>query len=161
VAERDCRRCKHWKGCPGKWYSVFNDKGEEEKYEWYHYGEIRWCPQQILWILSHAFTFRAGEWVAKHEESGESRQLHPEAYFVKAGIAIAEIEARLETVDGNGELLITQVEDGRTMGNLSDGARAILMYVKGRKRKRIDFHRWRREIWEASKTGEKHQLMQA
>jgi len=150
VAEQDCRRCKRWKGCPGKWYS-YTENGERVDEEWYHYGDIRWCPIQVIWILQHAEIFRAGNWVARHEESGGSRQLKTEAYFVKAGIAITEIEARLESVPNQGELLITQVEDGRTLGNLSDGAMAILMYVKGWRRKRISFRRWQRKRQKVSK----------
>jgi len=83
--------------------------------------------------------------VARHEESGGSQQLHPEAYFVKAGIAIAEIEARLRTTPNQGELLITQVEDGRVLGDLSPGAYEILMYIKGKDRKVRDFNTWKRE----------------
>jgi len=139
VAELDCLKCKRWKGCPGK--------------EWYHYGEIRWCPQQVIWILQHAETLRAGYWVPMYEYGGGTKQLKVEAYFVKAGIAIAELEARLARTPNQGELLTTQVEDGRTLSNLSDGARAILMYVKGRKRKTITFSRWKREVWDSAKTG--------
>lgn len=69
---------------------------------------------------------------------------------MKAGIAISELEARLARTPNQGELLITQVEDGRTLSNVSDGARAILMYVKGKNRKRINFKRWQREVWDAS-----------
>jgi hypothetical protein len=133
VAEFDCRKCRQWKGCPGK--------------EWYHYGEIRWCPQQIIWIYQHADVFRAGDWVARNVESGGSRQIHCEAYFVKAGIAIAELDARAEGMEDRGELLITQIEDGRTLETLSPGARAQLMYLKGKNRKKSDFRRWRREVY--------------
>lgn len=159
MAERDCRRCKQWKGCKGNWYYFRNEEGEEEEYEWYHYGEIRWCPRQIIWILQNTDVFKAGEWVTRGEESGGSRQLKAEAYFVKGGIAIAEIEARLESVPRKGELLITQVEDGRELGDLSPGAHEILMYVKGRKRKSIGFKRWLREVYYRSKSGEKEQLL--
>lgn len=131
MSERDCRKCKRWRGCPGK--------------EWYHYGEIRWCPQQIIWILQHADIFRVGDWVAKHEESGGSQQLKAEAYFVKAGIAISEIEARLETTPNKGEILLTQVEDGRSLETLSSGAWAILMYIKGKDRKALSFKDWGRQ----------------
>jgi hypothetical protein len=133
VAEFDCRKCRQWKGCPGK--------------EWYHYGEIRWCPQQIIWIYQHADVFRAGDWVARNVELGGSRQIHCEAYFVKAGIAIAELDARAEGMEDRGELLITQIEDGRTLETLSPGARAQLMYLKGKNRKKSDFRRWRREVY--------------
>jgi len=103
------------------------------------------CIRDSIWILQNAEIFKAGDWVTRHEESGESRQLHPEAYFVKAGIAISELEARLESVPNQGELLITQVEDGRTLYDLSPGAYEILMYVKGKDRKAEDFNTWRRK----------------
>jgi hypothetical protein len=144
VAHLDCRRCRRWKDCPGK--------------EWYHYGEIRWCPQQIIWIYQHAETLREGYWVSKYEDVGGSKQLKVEAYFVKAGIAIAELDARAEGLEDRGELLITQIEDGRTLDKLSPGARAELMYLKGRKRKSISFSRWKREVWHGAKTGEKDQF---
>lgn len=83
--------------------------------------------------------------MTRHEESGESKQIHAEAYFVKAGIAIAEIEERLTTTPNQGELLITQVEDGRVLGNLSAGAYEILMYIKGKDRKAEDFKTWKRK----------------
>lgn len=131
MADRDCRGCKRWKGCPGK--------------EWYHFGEIRWCPQQVIWIWQHADILRDGYWVAKYEDSGGSKQLKVEAYFVKAGIAVTEVEDRLKTVPNRGELLTTQIEDGRVLGNLSPGAYEILMYIKGRDRKERDFNTWKRE----------------
>ena len=103
---------------------------------------------------------RAGQWVTRHEESGESRQLRPEAHFVKPVLAITELDARLDRTPNRGEMLITQVEDGRTLSNLGDGARAILMYVKGKNRKSISFRRWNRVVWEASKTVKKEQFSQ-
>ena len=144
MPEYDCQSCKRWKGCPGKWYS-YTENGKKTEEEWYHYGEIRWCPYQVIWILQNADIFRAGDWVSKHEESGESRQLKAEAYFVKAGIAISEIEARLAQHPSGGEILVTQIEDGRSIDTLSDGAHEILMYVKGKKRKAEDFNTWRRK----------------
>jgi len=157
VAERDCRDCKRWKGCPGKWYS-YTENGKNVEEEWYSYRDIRWCPMQIIWIYQCADIFRAGNWVERHEESGESKQLHAEAYFVKSGIAISELDDRAKGIDDRAELLITQIEDGRTLVNLSDGARAQLMYLKGKDRKKINFKRWRREVWESSKTGKKHRF---
>lgn len=91
----------------------------------------------------HAELLRSGQWVFRYEESGESRRLSAEAYFVKAGIAIAELDARLESVPGKGEMLLTQVEDGRTLDTLSPGAYEILMYIKGKPRKPQKFSVWK------------------
>ena len=135
MPEIDCRRCDRWKGCLGK--------------DWYHYGDIRWCPLQVIWILQNAETLRAGLWLSPPDDSAGKAQINTEAYFVKAGIAITEVQDRLDRTPSKGEILLTQVEDGRSLSNLSDGARVILMYVKGFRRKRIGFRRWSREVRES------------
>ena len=129
MADYDCCSCKMWKGCPGK--------------DWYDYGDIRWCPLQDIWILQNAASLDAG--IYPEQYKGHSRQLRAEGYFAKAKIIIGELRQRLELTDNHGELLITQVEDGRTMQNLSEGAWAILMYVKGWRRKSMDFRAWQRK----------------
>lgn len=131
MADQDCRKCRQWKGCPGK--------------DWYHWGEIRWCVRQIIWILRHADTFRAGEWVARHEESGESRQLHPEAYFVKAVLIIAEVEKRLETTGVAGKLLVAQSKVVDNLDMIDDEAWEALMYVSGWNPKAMPFKDWRKQ----------------
>ena len=137
----DCRKCKSWKGCIGK--------------DWYHYGEIRWCPLQCIWILQYAQELKEGRWPEISDFSSE--EMKTEAPFARTIAIIAELEERLDMTDNKGELLITQVEDGRTFDDLSQGARAILLYVKGWRRKSIGFRRWLREVY-YQKTGEKRQL---
>lgn len=83
--------------------------------------------------------------MTQHIESGGIQKLKVEAYFVKAGIAIGELEVRFETVPNQGELLTTQVEDGRTLGELSPGAYEILMYIKGKDRKDMSFSDWKKQ----------------
>jgi len=145
MPDLDCRTCKRWQDC-------------KHAGSWFHYGQIRFCPLQIIWIRSNSETLRAGDWPKDpggSDDSRASRQVHSEGYFVGAVIVISEVEARLKTTHNNGELLITQIEDGRTLSNFSDGARAILMYVSGRRRKRIAFRRWLKVVYGRSKTVEK------
>jgi len=132
MAEYDCLNCKRWKDCSGK--------------DWYHYAEIRWCPYQVIWILQNAATLDEGSWVMDKNLMDESdrRQIN-EAYYIKAKIAIAEVRARLAKHPNGGEILITQIEDGRDIDALSKGAYEILMYVKGKDRKFEDFNTWRRK----------------
>ena len=135
MAEYDCRRCKMWKGCPGQ--------------EWYDYGEIRWCPHQVIWIVQNAGELDAGIW--PEQSKGHSKELRAEAYFVNAKLVISEVKYRLDLTDNQGELLVTQIEDGRTLfatsstSGISNGAFDILMYVKGRDRKAQGFHAWQRK----------------
>jgi len=141
MPEYDCLKCKMWKGCPGK--------------EWYHYGEVRWCVHQVVWLLQHKEILRSGRWSKDFYGSDDSvgqRSVKTEASFVKPELVIAELEARLKMVGPQAELLITQIEDGRTLTNLSDGARAVLMYVKGFRRKDIGFRRWIRVVYRQPKT---------
>jgi len=135
----DCHHCKDYRECvspPG----------------WFHYGLIRWCPYQCIWIIRNASILRAGQWPKDPDsvdDNAGQRKIKTEASFAKPILILAEVEARLDRTDNHGELLITQIEDGRDFNTLSDGARAILMYVKGARRKRIGFRRWKREVWNA------------
>lgn len=135
MAEYDCRSCKMWKGCPGQ--------------DWYDFGDIRWCPHQIIWILQNAGDLDAGVW--PEEFKMHSKQISAEAYFVKAKLTIGEVKYRLETTDNQGEMLITQVEDGRTLEatsstkGISAGAHEIVIYVKGWRRKAMGFRAWQRK----------------
>lgn len=138
----DCRRCKRWQDCA-------------HNGSYFHYGEIRWCPQQVIWILQNAATLRAGVWISPPDDSASSTQINPEAYFVKAGIAISEVEVRLARIPNEGEILVTQIEDGRTLTTLSPGARAILIYVSGFRRKDMSYNQWQRQKRYRDKTRQK------
>jgi len=143
----DCRACKDYRECIGK--------------EWFHYGQIRWCPYQVLWIIMNASILRDGRWPQDPDRTDSNlgqRSIKTEASFVKPEIILAEVEQRMERTGTQGELLVTQVEDGRMLTNLSPGAREVLMYVKGFRRKRIGFKKWLREVYYRSKSGEKRQL---
>jgi len=129
LAEYDCPSCKSWKGCAGR--------------DWYDFRDIRWCVYQIIWILQNAYLLNAGTW--PEQIKGHSRQLRAEGYFVKAKIIMGELNARLSRTHNQGEMLITQIEDGRTFGNLSPGAYDIVMYIKGNRRKPTDFRAWQRQ----------------
>ena len=143
----DCRHCRDYRDCPSA--------GKDT----YHYAEIRFCPYQVIWILSEADTLRDGDWPGSNVISASQRSIKTEAAFVKPELIIAEVESRLQMTGDRAELLITQVEDGRTFSNLSNGAMEVLMYVKGWRQKRIGFKKWLREVYYKPKTGEKRQLV--
>ena len=149
MAEYDCRSCKMWKGCPGK--------------DWYHYGEIRWCVWQIIWILANRVMLHSGDWPKDpHGSEGDNlgrRQIKTEASYTKSIVTIAEVDDRLKQTGTQAELLITQIEDGRTFDNLSNGAMEVLMYVKGKDRKETGFKKWLRQVYYAPKTGGKEHLV--
>ena len=130
----ECRKCKDWHDC-------------KAPPDWFHYGEIRFCPYQCLWILSHAETLRAGRWPAQAgqaESSNGQRQFKSEASFVKPEIIIGEVESRLESAGVHGKLLAAQAEAGRTLDTLDWEALQALMYIKGWRRKKMSFRDWKK-----------------
>ena len=131
----DCRNCKDYRGCIGK--------------DWFNYAEIRWCVYQIVWIITHRQELEAGRWPdnphGSADDNPRSGNTATEASFVKPDIVIAELEERLRAVGPQAELLICQVEDGRSFSNLSSGAREVLMYAKGFRRKALTFNAWRKQ----------------
>jgi hypothetical protein len=144
----DCRHCRDYRECIGK--------------PWFNFAEIKFCIYQILWILLNADTLRTGHWPQDPDNPSDNlgqRSIKTEASFVKPGIIIAEVEKRLERTGIQAELLITQVEDGRTLSNLSDGAREVLMYVKGLSRKSTGFKRWLRKVYYRSQDAQKGQFL--
>lgn len=147
MTEQDCRHCKDYRDCIGK--------------DWYNYAEIRWCIYQIIWILKNYTSFMAGRWPKDPYGSGSNGQriVQTEATFVKPILILAEVRSRLKRTGSQGELLITQIEDGRTLSTLSDGAREVLMYIKGNRRKRIGFRRWLRKVYYRPKSTPKGQLV--
>ena len=142
----DCRHCKDYRECV-------------QDCTWFHYGEIRWCPYQVVWILQFKETLLAGRWPPNTSDDNiGTRTFKTEASFVKPELIIGEVEARLERTGKQGELLVTQIEDGRTLSNLSDGAREVLMYVKGFRRKNMGFKKWLRRVYYRPKSVQKGQL---
>jgi len=132
----NCLTCKDYRECM-------------QDCTWFHYGQIRFCPYQIIWIISHKQELEAGRWPqdphGSADDNPRSGNTATEASFVKPDIVIAELEERLRAAGSQAELLICQVEDGRSFSNLSSGAREVLMYAKGFRRKRQNFNAWKRQ----------------
>jgi len=132
----DCKNCKDYRECIGL--------------DWYDYSQIRWCPYQVIWVLQSKEILLSGRWPQDPHNSDDNvgtKTFKTEASFVKPELVIAEVETRLKRCGSQAELLITQIEDGRNFNNLSPGAREVLMYIKGFKRKRISFRRWLRKVY--------------
>lgn len=145
---KDCLKCQSYKDCLGK--------------PWFHYGEIRFCPFQILWIIEHSETMIANWPSAPEGSSYVDPRIHTgyrsEAHYAKSVGILGEVEYRLQRTRVDGKLLREQVENGKDIAMLAPEARSALMYIKGWRRKKIGYKRWLREVYFAPKTGKKHQL---
>ena len=119
----DCRNCKDYRDCSGI-------------IEWFHYGLIKFCPYQIVWVLANSETLRAGKWPKEpyNSDSAGQRTIKTEASFTKPILILAEVETRLKKTGIQGKLLVAQIEAGRDFNNLDRDARTALMYIKGFRR---------------------------
>jgi len=137
----DCRDCKDYRECVSP-------------PEWFHYGQIRFCIYQVIWILRNADTLRAGRWPKNPDsvdDNAGQRRIKTEASFVPSIVILAEVEARLIGEDEehwntglSGKLLVAQIEAGREFDTLDRDARTALLYIKGYRRKKESFNAWKK-----------------
>ena len=129
---KDCRDCKDYKDCRGK--------------EWYHYGEIRFCPYQVMFIIVNSELLVIGEWPKRPQGAYTDflpLDISTEAYYTRPTSILAEVEIRLGRINRYCKLaLIDEVNNGLTFDTLSRPAIDALMYAKGWRRKRSSFSHW-------------------
>jgi len=130
---KECQKCKDYRDCDGK--------------PWFHYGEIRFCPLQILWVIENSETLRSSWPVSPDGSSYTDLTLKSayksEAYFVKPGGILGEVNLRLARTGIHGKLLRAQVLAG--YDELSQESKDALMFVKGWRRKHSPFRSWLRQ----------------
>ena len=141
---KSCLDCKDYRACMGK--------------EFYTYGEIRWCPYQVIWIIDNSETLREGDWPDCPEgftriDPSIKTGFSDEAYFTKAAYVLGAVEGRLKTTKEAGEALVDEIKEGRVEVIVEDGiikivglsrpAKRALMYIKGRRRKRESYPEWK------------------
>jgi hypothetical protein len=130
----DCRDCRNYKDCIAP-------------PEWFNYAEIRFCPYQVLWVIAHFDTLRAGHWPKdpdRVDDNQGGKNIKTEAAFTKPILILAEVESRLRRTGINGKLLVAQIEAGYELNMLDRDARDALFYVKGWRQKRDSFKHWKR-----------------
>ncbi len=134
-----CPKCRRWKDCP---------LTEKEK-EWFDYGDIKWCPHQVFWILKWADILHAGNWPVKDDNAPDRvRGKTPtEASFARVSRIIAEVDDRLKGTGWRGRLLAEQCINRDRLEYLDYDAREALYYVAGWNRRTMTFSNWRKQ-WE-------------
>jgi hypothetical protein len=128
----DCRDCRDWRGCPGK--------------EWYSYSDICWCAQQNFWLLKYAKILQGGDWPTPEimaDPSIRGKKARTDAGFVRAVLAIGEVNKRLTQTGWRGRLLAEQCINRETIFDLDYDIREVLYYISGWSRKETDFNVWR------------------
>lgn len=130
----DCRKCKDYRDCT-------------RNHAWYHYGQIRWCIYQIIWIILNSELLGDGRWPANPDGPSSvdpkvRTGYKSEAYFVKPVLILAEVNYRLKRCGTDGKLLRAEVLAGL---ELSPESKDALMYCKGSWRKRMSYRRWLRD----------------
>ena len=128
---KDCRKCKDYRGCNGKL--------------WYNYGEIRFCPLQILWVITNSeimiTTWPPNPEGSGYTDAGSKPNYKNEGSFAKPAGILAEVNARLTRAGTSGKLLRAEV---LAELDLSYESKDALMYVKGWRRKLMSFGAWKK-----------------
>ncbi len=123
--------------------------------DWYSYGEIRYTPEQIIFLLAHKELLESGRWPPQHIETGytgssKGRTYNTEGYFVKAVVTIAELNIRLAATNQDGKLVVERYTDGYDEIDLANRHKldyfevvkrigTALRYCGGFKRKRTTY----------------------
>lgn len=145
---KECRKCKTYQDCEGHIYEVKTEAGKQYV-NWYHYGEVRFCPYQVLFIIEQSATLGVGRWSdspdgSSYTDPAVQSALKPEAYYTKPEEILGEVKRRLKTTKEAGEALVDAALEGETdIKRLSRPAYRALMYCKGKKRKKEPYPKWR------------------
>ena len=173
----DCRDCKDWRTCLGKTVicpRCHNDEARKRNCfecggtgyvkEGYLFAELRFCPYQVCWILTNEEILDMGRWPDTYSiyERPQKSQVAREGYFVKPKLIIAEVRARLDSCKpAEAQSLIFQCKANVELPNLTEEAWQVLMYVKGKSRKKMTFSEWRYWQNKMRKSSKKLELNEA
>jgi hypothetical protein len=132
----DCSACKRPSiDCPGA--------------EWYSPRDIKFCRQQVIWIIRNLPLMREGIW-PRHPE-GElaspivQKPSKHQAYFETPAQIAGEVDYRLNRTGLEGKLLVSEINLGLDYLELQPEARRALNYVVGWRRKRLAYPEWKRQ----------------
>ena len=166
-----CRMCKVRNGCPGIYVEVVSPGGKKELVEYYKLDEIRYCRNQLVWIISNMIVYNRGKYVTScqswlPEPRGETgyndiriqTSLKAEAAFEEFRRIIADVKSRLERTGTDGRILFGEVkmihfseEPGDKYGSTppvteySIEGRSALEYMSGWREKRMGYLEWKRQ----------------
>lgn len=138
-----CHQCKDWDDCPGK-------------QPWYPPAIIRFCPNQVMWLLDHLAVLRDGRWPTDPQDTGYTDAPGPRpykrgAYFeTPVGIA-AELLVRLGKCNRDGVIIRKWKVEGENEAELMELTRLnmyqieeklgrVVRYCSGWGRKRMSYH---------------------
>lgn len=127
----DCRHCRVWRGCDGK--------------AWYSYPDIQWCAQQNFWLLKYAGILEGGDWPTPEivaDPTIRGKNAKTDARFVRASLAIGEVNKRLTQTGLRGRLLVEQCINRETVLDLDYDVRQVLYYISGWDRRNRNLSDW-------------------
>jgi len=131
---RPCRECKDWNNC-------LLTEGEKD---WFGYHHIRYCPQQVFWLLKYDDIIRGHRWPIPDDTvlGGMGGQTLKGAAFTKVSDVLAEIDRRLTPTGDKGDILREQCKNRDKLQYLSDKAKDALYYVVGDNPRATPFTVW-------------------
>ena len=131
----DCKVCKDYRKCT-------------RNCEWFSYQDIRFCPEQIIFIISNSATLLEGNWPLDPDGSVDPSirtGYASEAYYVKAVGILAEVNGRLAKTGKDGKILKAEVKAGETLKSMESEAYEALMFIKGFRNKKQRYSDWKKQ----------------
>ena len=113
--------------------------------DYYTYGDIFYCRQQIYWVREHKVKFQRGVWpdMPGVVMSEGIRKKRAEAHFVRACITHADVDSRLKKAKGDGKILDKEIQLGTPINEMEDEAKWALRWCEGWGKKNGSYSRWK------------------
>lgn len=102
-------------------------------------------PEHIVWIILVLSEYQGDSWPEEPSSAIDvigGRLFSGCTYFEQASMVRAELDVRLEKTGRHGELLRTQIIEGK---QYTYEARRALQYCRGRARKAMPYRKW---LWQ-------------
>jgi len=120
--------------------------------EWFSFGDIRWCPFQVIFVIEHLEMMQEGNWPP--DPSGRvdlpigKQRLKAEGNFTRPCQVVGEVEVRLNRLTrAYRRALLQDINNQVLIPNFSYEAECALYYITGWIRKDRPFRKWRYENW--------------
>jgi len=146
-----CQQCAkekwNWRQCPGA-------------LDWFPPGVVRFCPNQIMWLLEHLTMLEDGRWPREPVETGYvdtdgSQRSYKNAHFETPICFAAEVTWRLSQTGKDGLVALQNLSGGideltlaELMGTTEDKirhrVRRVIAYISGWRRRRITYYEFSR-----------------
>ena len=142
MVAHQCRECRNWQDCPSN-------------LEWYPPAVIKFCPKQMIWLLTNLTVLQDSLWPPEHKYTGYTEETvllwYKHAYFETPAVMSAEVTYRIGLCGDDGRLACDRYAKGIDSGTLAYHKRwpvdrverrvdGVIRYISGWRRKKRSYN---------------------